>query len=308
VLNRLTVADRVNLLSDEWALVQANRQPLSRYLRLVEALPAATELAERDQVINAFDFTNRLLAGQPDREKFQRYARSILRPTFDALGWEPKSDEAVKQANLRASVIMALGDLNDPGIIAGCRDRFQKYLEDPTAIDPNLRRSILHVVGRYADAGTWKKIHELGVATTNMGDKQNYYDALASALDPALARQTLPLALSNELPTSRATFLVGKVARYSEHPEIAWTFAKENMKALLAKVDSAGLHSYIPGLSTFFSDPARVEELAKFAKANLPESSTREVAKAIDEIEIRAELRDRLGRQFTAWSENRKKS
>ena len=46
--------DRVNLLSDAWALVQAKRRPLSHYLELVEKLPTRTELAERQQVITAF--------------------------------------------------------------------------------------------------------------------------------------------------------------------------------------------------------------------------------------------------------------
>ena len=261
----------------------------------------------REIIINAFDFTNRLLAGHPEREKFQRYARSILRPSFDALGWEPKSDEPVKQASLRASLIAALGYLNDPGIIAGCRDRFQKYLEDPSSIPPDLRRSILVVVGRYADDATWKKLHDLGLTTTNIGEKQNYYDALASATDPALIKKTLQIAPTGELPTSRAIFLVGKVARYSDHPDLAWQFSKENMKALLAKVDSLQTNSYASSLFTFFSDTTRVEELTSYAKANLPPESVKEVAKAIDEIQIRAELKPRLARQFAAWSDTRKK-
>src|SRR6267378_898064 len=69
-LANLSVEDRVNLLSDAWALVQANRAALSLYLGPVEKLPASTELAEREQVINVVDFINRLLIGHPEREKF----------------------------------------------------------------------------------------------------------------------------------------------------------------------------------------------------------------------------------------------
>ncbi len=92
-LPKLGVEDRVNLLSDAWPLVQAGRAPVSLYFGLVEKLPASTELAEREQIINALDFINRLLVGSPEREKFQRYARSLLRPTFETLGWEPKEGE-----------------------------------------------------------------------------------------------------------------------------------------------------------------------------------------------------------------------
>jgi aminopeptidase N len=301
----LGVEDRVNLASDAWALVQADRAPLSLYLGLVEKLPGVTELAEREEIINVFDYVNRLLAGQPDREKFQRYARAILRPSFDALGWEPKSGESVKVTNLRASLITALGDFNDPGIIAGCRGRFEKYLADPVSLSPDLRRATFGVVGRYADDATWNKLHALGLKTTSSEEKQNYYDALARAVDPKLVTKTLPIALTDELPTSRAIFLVGKVARDSEHPDMAWQFAKTNMKALLAKADALAINSYAPSLFTFFSDPAHVEELKTYAKASLPPSSAREVAKAVDEIEFRAGFKGRLLSQLTGWIDSR---
>ncbi|HWX17297.1 MAG TPA: M1 family metallopeptidase, partial [Chthoniobacterales bacterium] len=99
-LANLSVEDRVNLLSDAWALVHANRAALSLYLKLVEKLPSSTKLAEREQIINVFDFINRLLVGHPEREKFQGYARSLLRPSFDALGWNPKAGEPANAGNL----------------------------------------------------------------------------------------------------------------------------------------------------------------------------------------------------------------
>ena len=89
--------------------MQANRAPLSLYLDLVEKLPTRDELAEREQIMHVFDFINRLLAGEPRREEFQKYARSILRPSFEQVGWEPKKGEPTKIALLRASLITALG-------------------------------------------------------------------------------------------------------------------------------------------------------------------------------------------------------
>ena len=304
-LANLSVEDRVNLLSDAWALVHANRAALSLYLKLVEKLPSSTKLAEREQIINVFDFINRLLVGHPEREKFQGYARSLLRPSFDALGWNPKAGEPANAGNLHASLIAALGDLNDPEIVSGCRERFQKYLANPKSLPPDLRRPIFAVVAHYADEATWNKLHELGLKTTSIEEKQNYYDALAGAIDPELAKKTLLIALTDELPTSRALFLVSKVARQSEHPDIAWAFAAANMKALLAKADALAANSYAPSLFTFFSESARANELKAYAKANLPVSSAREVVKAVDEVEFRSEFKQRLMPQLMAWIDKR---
>jgi len=109
------------------------------------------------------------------------------------------------------------------------------------------------------------------------------------------------------LPTSRAVFLVGKVARDSDHPDLAWDFAKANMKALLAKSDALGVNRYAPSLFTFFSEESRADELKSYAKANLPAASAKEVAKAVDEIQFRSEFKKRLANQLSAWMENQPK-
>jgi len=300
-LPKLGVEDRVNLLSDAWALVQPDRASVSLYFGLVEKLPPSTELAEREQIINVLDFINRLFVGSPEREKFQRYAQSLLRPTFETLGWEPKEGQPPTAGNLRADLINTLGDLNDPEIITGCRERFEKYLANPASLAPDLRPPVLAVVGRYADEKIWTKLHELGLKTTSIEEKQNYYNALAEAIDPKLVKKTLPIALTDELPTSRAIFLVAGVARDSGHPDIAWEFAKANMKALLAKSDAVGVNRFAPSLFTFFPDDLRADELKSYAKDNLPSASAPEVAKAVDEIQFRAEFKKRLATQLRAW-------
>ena len=300
-LKNLGVEDRVNLLSDTWALVQANRAPIGLYFELAEKLPPSTELAEREQIIHVLDFINRLLSGSSEQEKFQRYARSLLRPTFDAVGWETKPDEKAATANLRASLITALGNLNDPKVVANCRGRFKAFLTNPESLAPDLRPAVFSVVGRYADELTWNELHQLGLKTTSVEEKQNYYDALAGAIDSKLVKKSLPIALTDELPTSRAIFLVLRLARERGHPDIAWDFARANMKALLAKTDALGANTYAPSLFTFFSDGSRAQELRTYAKNNPSAASAREVAKALDEIQFRSEFKKRLAPQLDAW-------
>jgi aminopeptidase N len=305
-LKNLGVEDRVNLLSDAWGLVQANRGSIGLYFELVEKLPASTELAEHEQIIHVLDFINRLLSGSSEQEKFQRYARSLLRPTFDAVGWETKPDEKAATANLRASLITALGNLNDPKVVANCRERFKAYLTNPKSLAPDLRPAVFSVVGRYADELTWNELHQLGLKTTSVEEKQNYYDALAGAIDSKLVKKSLPIALTDELPTSRAVFLVLRVARESGHPDVAWDFARANMKALLAKTDALGANTYAPSLFTFFSDGSRTQELRTYAKNNLSAASAPGVAKALDEIRFRSEFKKCLASQLDAWIDGKK--
>jgi len=300
-LDQTAEADRVNLLIDAWALVEAERKPLSHYLDLVNRIMKDDQLAVYDQVIDTFTFINRLLAGDPARPDFQRFARTLLRPAFDRVGWDPKPDEGAQNTFLRASLIRGLGLFNDAEIIAGSRARFDQFLADPTSLSPDLRPTILAVVGRCADASTWEKLHQLGRQTTSVEEKQNYYEALGNSIDPKLLPRTMAIALTDELPTSRAAVLVPFVAREGEHPALVWQFAREHMKALLAKQDAVGAESFAPSLFTFFSDTNDAEALASYAKTNLPASATKAVEKTIDEIGFRAAFKKRLMPELKSW-------
>ena len=290
----MNVPDQVNLLSDAWAFVQEGRQPLGFYTDLVDRLPASSTLAVREQIINAFNSIDHLLVGTAEQERFRRYARGVLRPTLDALGFEAKAGEPMTASLLRASLMQILGLLGDKEVIKTCRQNFDNYLKDPASIPPDLRAPTFAIVMRYGDAATWQKLHELGLKTASTEDKQYYYDALAFAIDPKLIQKSLAIALTDELPTSRAVFMVSKVARESDRPDLAWEFAEKNLKPLVAKVDALNANSYLPGLFTFFLDPARIEELKAFARKNLSEPSRKPVEIASDEIQFRAEFRKRL--------------
>jgi len=296
----MNVPDQVNLLSDAWAFVQAGRQPLSFYAGLIDRLPPNTALGVREQIINAFNSINHLLAGAPEQEQFRRYARGVLRPTLDTLTLQPKSGEPMTASLLRASLVQELGLLGDEEVIKICRQNFENYLKDRSSVPADLRPPIFAIAMRYGDATAWQKLHELGLKTTSTEEKQNYYDALAFATDPRLIQKSLAIALTDELPTSRAVFMVSKAARESDRPDLAWEFARENLKALIAKVDALNANSYLPGLFTFFDDPARIQELRVFAQKNLAEPSRKPVEIASDEILFRADFRKRLIEQVKA--------
>ncbi|MEO7165818.1 MAG: M1 family metallopeptidase [Spartobacteria bacterium] len=302
-LAKLPETDRVNLLADSWALVEANRKPLSHYLGLVNEVLKDDQLAVYDQVIDTFTMLSRLLAGDPLRPRFQQYARTLLRPAFDRVGWEAKTGEPSRRAVLRASLIRGLGLLNDSDVIAGCRSRFDRFASDPSAIAPDLRPTVLAVVGRYADSQSWEKLHKLGLKTTSTEEKQYYYEALSGALDPRLLPRTMAIALTDELPTSRAAYLLPYAARQGEHPELVWEFAREHMKELLAKQDALGINGFAAGLFNFYSDPKGASTLQSYAKASLPPSAHKAVAKTVDEIGFRAELKIRLEPQLKSAME-----
>jgi aminopeptidase N len=294
----MNVPDKVNLLSDAWAFVQAGRQPFSFYTDLANRFSGDPALALREQIINVCDYIDHLLVDTPERQEFRGYARRLLRPTLDALTLQPKPGEPSMSALLRASLIQELGLLGDLDVIKACNQNFESFLKNPVSLSPDLRAPTFAIAVHSGDTAAWEKLHELGLKTTSTEEKQNYYDALAFSTDPVLIKKTLAISLTDELPTSRAVYLVSKVARESDRPDLAWEFAKANTKALLAKLDALGANTYVPSLFTFFSDIGRIDELKSLAQKNLSPDAAKPVEIAADEIRFRADLRRRLLEQI----------
>ncbi len=294
-------ADKVDLMSDTWALVEADRGGIGDYLKLAEALREGDGLAQWEQIIATLSFIDSLCIGSKDRPAFQAYGRSLLRPAFDRVGWDAKPGEEAAKGLLRAALISALSHFADQGVIAAAQERFRNYLTDPKTLPPDLRPAVLDVVGHHADQNTWDKLHELGLKTQSIEEKGVIYLAMATALDPDLARQSLALSLTDELPTTRATRLVINVSASGEQPALAWEFAQAQQRRLDPKLGTYGRLRFAPDILRAFSDVKRATELEAYARKALPPDAKSEIAKTAEEIRFKADLKARLLPEIAKW-------
>jgi aminopeptidase N len=298
---QLPEADKVNLVSDMWALVEADRGSITDYFKLLEALRDENGLALWEEItatLSAIDF---LYLGNTERTAFQAYGRWLLKPVFDRVGWEQKKGEQVADGLLRTKLIAELSEFSDGDVIAGARERFKKFLADPNTLPADLRPALLDVVGRYANPQMWDKLHELGLKTQSIEEKGNFYHAMAAALNPEIAKRMLPLSLTAELPTSLATRLVIWVASAGEQPEIAWNFAQANREKLDAKLSAVGVVRFVPYLMRGFSEAQRANELETYAQKYMPAGAKSEVEKAAEEIRFNADLKARIIPEIHNW-------
>ena len=308
-LPHLAEADRVNLLQDTWALAQAGRVPVTDYLRLADAVLDTASATELEQVLGVLWQIDRMIrdavltGSSPERAaRFRTWALAFLRPHIEKLGWDAKPGEAPLVTQLRPRVLALAGAFGDAETLRMARSRFAKYFGNPASLDANLRGTVMTIIGREADADTWAVLHSLGRKATSFEQKRELYTALATARDPALAAQTLALSLTLELPPRDATRLVSRVADAGEHPEAAWTFAREHRDALFAKLTAHQANEYVPDLFTALpATEGRAVELEKWAAKNLPPGAGPRVAKAADEIRFQAEFRKRVLGEIEAW-------
>jgi aminopeptidase N len=298
-------ADRVNLLADSWALVEAGRAEPQSYLELVEEIGSDDNLAVWEQVIRTFTRLDWLARERAERPALRAYAHAKLRTVFERLGWDVNGRGGDDGALLRARLIRVLGELGDEQILAEAGRRFAGFLQNPAALRPALREPVAHLVGVTADRKSYDTLLALARKSTSTVERVRYYSAAASARDPALALETLELALTDELPSNLVGSVINTVASAGEQPDLAWAFVRRNFEALANKQGPYFRNSFVANLMTNFNDAAHAAELADFAPAQATSGGKIMAARSHEAIMIGADVKARVLPAIDDWLKRR---
>jgi aminopeptidase N len=302
-INQLAEIDRLNLLEDSWAMVEADRSSVDGYLNLIESLRGEKTWAIWNQIISVFELFDGLEQGRPaQREALERYACHLIRPQLDRLGWEPKVGEPITDTLLRSRIIAALGQFGDAGVVAEAKARFEKFLSNPESLSADLRPPVLRIVGRYSDKNTFDEIHELARKSKGTEERQLYYRAMAGALNAELARETLAISLTDETVPQEATRLVMEVATTGENAELAWQFAREHRSELFKRIEAFRRNGYVPSIMAGFSDENRADELMQYVKTNLSADALTKAKETAEAIRLKASLKKRELPRVEQWA------
>ena len=293
--------DRVNFLADSWALVQAGRAAPPSYLALIEAIGVDDHRAVWDQAIGSLTRLDRLALDRPERPALQSFARAKLRPAFDRLGWDGGGSGDDDNTLLRSSLITTLGEFGDGDVITEAKRRFTGFVQDPSSLPNALRDAVTHLAGISADRASYDTLLALARKTTVTNERLRYYYAAASARDPALARATLALTLTDELPNAIVGGVINMVASSGEQPNLAWDFVKANFDTLATKLGPTFRDLFVASFMTNFSDNAHAADLAHFAPAQATSGGRVMTARALETIAISADLKTRALPAIEVW-------
>jgi aminopeptidase N len=283
-IDRLAPADRANLVGDTWAMVEAGRAAPAAFFELADRLSGDDNRAVIEQIVRTLTRLDHLEWNRPERAALQAYGRTILRPVFERIGWDAAPSEPTDHTLLRARLIGLLGTFGDDAVMAEARRRFALFVKDPASLSTELRGTVTGLVGRHADRATYDTLLALARKTTNTDERVRYYSAAAGARDPELAKETLAIALTDEVPTSLVGSLIAQVASQGEQRELAWSFVKENLAALAVRQGPAFQNTFPANLMTNFTDAAHAAELASFAPAQATSGSRIVTARAYERI------------------------
>jgi aminopeptidase N len=299
---RFSPADRVNLVTDAWALVQAGGSDAKSWLDLTRELADESEYAIWQNVADALLQIESLARGSAGREAFRAYARELLRPVLERLGWDPRSDDDPLTLQLRTLVIGRLGRFGDQAVIAEAMRRFDAFVQDPTSLHNDLQDAVATVVGRVADRATFDTLHRLGAQATSTEEKQRYYYALAGTSDPALIPEVVAIAISDQsLPNGQVEDYLSSAAAASDDPDLLWKLVFEQRREIMRRLRDSERQLLLPDVARGTSDPMAAFQMKWADESRSSPGARHEAEKAVDDVEFKVNFRERLLPAVDAW-------
>ncbi len=293
--------DKIALLDDEWALVLSENEELTAYLALASSMGGDSDTRAWVQIAGALGTIEYDERGNAGHDAFAAFARSIIRPMADRLGWDAKPGETPGIQELRRTLLADLGAWGDADVRREAQRRYGAFVKDHGAIKPDDQELVLSIVAQYADAATFEQLHTIAREEKDDTAQRRYYLALMNVRDPALAQQAAQIALSKEIPPQAEDSrlrLIGQLANY--HPALAWTSTTENIDQLLAPFPKYA-PLIIAQLPEFLWDGAPPAQIESWVRAHLPAEMSAHVARGMETAHARRAEKLLLVRETDAY-------
>jgi aminopeptidase N len=295
--------DRIGMLDDQWALVRANQAQLPSYLALASSMGNDLDGRAWEQISGALGTLEYDERGNAGHDAFTAYARSIVKPVFDQLGWDAKPGDSPTTLTLRRQVIGDLGAWGDPGVIAEAQKRFAAFVKDRTSLTPDDQGVVLAIVAINADQATYDQLHAIAKSSRNETEARRYYGALANVRDPKLAAETAQIALSSEIPPQAATSrfqLIGALSNYN--PQLSWDIFTKNVDALVSPFGPMeGPQLMAQYLAPIYWNAIPPDQLEAWIKAHVPAGMAPNLARGMETARFNASSKAALVPQTDAF-------
>jgi puromycin-sensitive aminopeptidase len=291
-LERLAVTERFNLINDAWATTIAGLMPLTDYLDLTARFTTEQDKNVSAVILDSFSFLNRIVTGE-DRPMLEAFIRSRLSSAVTSLGWVPHSGESEGTKQLRGELIGAQGKLgNDPVIQQRAAELYGTYRLNATAVDPNVVPSIIAILAHTGDAARYEEFHDRFRTAVTPQEERRYLFSLAAFQPKALVERTLASAISGEIRTQDAPFLVCAVLGNVYGRDLAWDFVKANWEKMDQLFPKQGMRRIASGISNL-ATPDLERDVRNFFESRKIDLGGKTLDQNLEQLRIIVAVRER---------------
>jgi len=295
-LDALGALERFNLYGDNWAAVVAGHKRLEAHLALAEALAAAPTGDDPDlwaQVTGPLALLD-LAVGDDAREDLAAYARLLLGPVLDRIGWDPGPGDAQRTPTLRAQLIASLGILGaDPEVRRRAHDMFRADRAGGSPLPPDSASAVLAVVAASGGAGEFDTFVDAYRRPDTPQGEQRFLMSLAGFREGDLAGRAFDLAMT-EVRTQNAPYFIGALLANRWTGQGTWNRLVDHWDAIVDRLPADSISSMLGGIRSLCRDRALAESVASFLAAHPVAVGQRTVAQIVERLFVNVAFAERL--------------
>ncbi len=304
-LGDLTPAERVALLSDEWALVRCGERPVEAWLELAAALGDEEDHAVLDELVARLSAMEHRLVADEDRPAFAAFVRLLLGPAMARAGWAAAVGEGDEPRLTRAALVRAVGLVaRDPALAAEGAARLDRFTAgEREALEPNLQDAAVAMAARGGDAARFEAFRALHAREVEPAFKRRWLLALAAFEDPALAARAIDLAFAPDgVPLQDwATFAAGLLSNRTARQPF-WDRLRADWPAVAARLANAPmlLRRVVEAVGSL-PLPEHLDQARAFFQAHPVEAARQAVDQTLERLGEEVALRARCGPAIGRW-------
>jgi len=295
VQEALTPPERLALVGNQWALVKAGQIGVEQFFAMLAGFRTERDRAVLSAITERLYWTATHLIEAPAEAAFQRFAAAFFRPHFAALGWDPSAGEGADDGLRRATAIAALGELAGAAdVVEEAQRRLQRYLLDPTSVDPNLASAVVGIAARAGDTALYQRyLEHKRAAASDPEEEQRFLFGLTAFEDPQLVQRTLALTLTDEVRPQDRAHLYARLLGTRAARLATWAFVRDRWNELAAHLDPMLQQNIVRALAQLTPEPA-ASEVRAFLPARASDETRETVAQTIEQLGIDAAVSRRL--------------
>ncbi|XP_022199071.2 puromycin-sensitive aminopeptidase isoform X2 [Nilaparvata lugens] len=282
--------DRLGLVDDLFALVQAGQAPTVQVLKLIQAMTHEDNFTVWSAISDCLGKVKVLIENTDFEDAFYTYGQKLFKEIAKKLGWEPKAGESHTDALLRSLVISRLGaTFRDAEVIAEAQKRFAAHLSGERPIPADLRSPIYRVVMAAGDETTFDQMIKLYKENDLHEEKDRIGCALGQTRKKELLKRTLEFAISDDVRTQASPIIIVYVTGSVMARELSWQFVKDNWTLFSTRYESGFLLSRLVKYTVEdFVSEERALEVEEFFKEREHSNIERTVQQACETIRLNA--------------------
>ncbi len=299
MMQQLTPIERYGLVDDTWAAVVAGKTSTVDFLAFAQGFKDETDLDVWTVLSGCLGQLERLLEGAA-QHRYHTVLQQLYHPALAQLGWEPQPDEPSRARELRGLLMRALAvSAQDADALARGRSLHDQYLHDSASVEPNIAVAAAAAV---ASAGTGEDytvfVERFKHASTPQ-EERRYQSLLAAFPGQDEIAVTLAMALSGEVRTQDAPYLVAQCMRNRHHGVQAWHFVRDNWDKMLDAYPNNAIVRMLDGCKSL-SYPDVAAEIEAFFQDHAVTQGELTLQQHLEKLRINVALRQREAGRLAA--------